>query len=493
MSERIAFLTRQSPSRFWPFTLLGVMLAAGAGYLVGTMGVAGSVLAVLLPVGMLLGVGVLLEPRFGLFLYVQFCFVIGFSRFAQVEIPVGTLVDALLALTLFSTLLNGKEMAWSRLRSPLFVALSLWFIYTVLELFNPEAPYRPAWLYHVRPFSLHWFMVAIIVLVTPIKRSDIRIMVNTWLFWSFLAALWAFKQKYVGLTTAEWAWLNNGNAKTHLLFGRLRCFSFYSDAAQFGAEMAAVTLVSVIRTFEEKTVRRKAFFALLALVYFWGYAVSGTRSALFVLVAGLAFYLLLKRDFLKLTIGAALATPLILLLMYTSIGSSNYEIQRMRSALTPMNDPSFLVRLENQKKLAEYLRDLPFGAGIGTSADTGARFSPHHFAAQIPPDSWYVEIWIETGVVGLTLYIAMLLFLIAVGVKQVWQLRDPWLEKTMLCLLAEFFGIAVMAYSNPVIGQFPTNGILFISTVLFTTCYRWDTRREAEPAVHYHAYRNLSI
>ena len=62
--------------------------------------------------------------------------------------------------------------------------------------------------------------------------------------------------------------------------------------------------------------------------------------------------------------------------MYTSVGSSNYQVQRMRSALTPMNDPSFILRLQNQEKLKTYLSDLPFGAGIGTSTDMGARFSP---------------------------------------------------------------------------------------------------------------------
>ena len=169
-----------------------------------------------------------------------------------------------------------------------------------------------------------------------------------------------------------------------------------------------------------------------------------------------------------------MAAPLLFVLKYTNAGSGNYQIQRMRTALNPLEDPSFLLRLKNQQKLANYLKDLPFGAGIGTSLDTGQRFSPNHWAAQISPDSWYVELWIETGLVGMIMYITMLIALISIGVYRVWHLKDPWLTSTMRGLVAVFVGIAVMGYSNPVLGQFPTSSMLFINALLITTCNRWD-------------------
>ncbi|MVM34793.1 O-antigen ligase domain-containing protein [Spirosoma sp. HMF4905] len=483
MAQSAFSLTRPNSGQFWMYSLLGALYSVGMGYLVSRMGPLGAGVAILLPIGLVIMIVLMMEPRFGLFLYLHLSFIVGLTRFFPVEFPVGLLIDGVLALTLVSTLVNGSRMEWRGMRSPAFALVTIWFVYTLIELLNPEAPYRPAWFFHVRPFSMHWFFAACIVLVTPITRNDIRIMVNSWLGWSFLAALWAFKQQYIGLTTNETIWLNSGNnAVTHLLFGQLRSFSFYSDAAQFGGEMAGVTVVAVIRVFEEKKLLHKLFFLALALVYFWGYAVSGTRSALFVMLAGFPFYLLLKRDFLKLAIGVVMAVPLVLLLLYTSVGSSNYQVQRMRSALTPMNDPSFILRLQNQQKLKGYLSHYPFGAGIGTSTDMGARFSPWHWAAQTPPDSWYVELWIETGQVGLTLYILMILGLVGLGVWRVWQLKDPWLIKIMYAFLAEFVGMAVMAYSNPVLGQFPTDTIIFISTMLIVTCYRWDIRPVNQPS-----------
>jgi len=481
MASSTFTLNNASSSQFWIYSLFGGLYTLGAGYLISAMGAPAALLTILAPIVLLTVVIILREPRLGLYLYLQLSFLVGFTRFVQIDIPVGLVIDGVLSLTLFSLFLNGQRMEWHRLKSIPFALVVIWFAYTLIELLNPEAPYRPAWFFHVRPFSLHWIQVAFIVLVTPITRQDVRLFVNTWLAWSFAAAFWAFKQQYLGLSPAEVVWLNSGfNARTHMLFGQLRCFSFYSDAAQFGAEMGGATLVALIRVFEEKRLFYKLLNVVLTLVFFWGYAVSGTRSALFVLLAGFPFYLLLKRDFLKLIIGLILAIPLVLLLMYTSIGSSNYQIQRMRSALTPMNDPSFILRMQNQEKLRTYLKDLPFGAGIGTSTDMGARFSPWHWAAQIPPDSWYVELWIETGRVGVQLYILMLMGLAGVGIYRVWQLKDPWLIKVMFGFLAEFVGIAIMGYSNPVLGQFPTNSVVFISTILIATCNRWD--KEPTPA-----------
>jgi len=77
--------------------------------------------------------------------------------------------------------------------------------------------------------------------------------------------------------------------------------------------------------------------------------------------------------------------------------------------------------------------------------------------------------------VGVTLYILLLIGVVGIGIYRVWQLKDPWLIKIMYAFLAEFVGIACMGYSNPVLGQFPTNTVVLISTILVATCYRWDS------------------
>lgn len=459
----------------WVLGVLGVLLALGAGWLIGNFGAIGGAITVVGPVAIIVLIGVLVEPKVGLFVFITLGFLLGFTRFIPTEAPLGLGLDGVLWMTFLSVLLNGKRMAWKRLNSPIFYLLLTWFFYTVLEYFNPEVPNHEAWFYKVRSFSLNWLLITIIVLVLPISRRDIRWFMGIWIFWSLMGALWAFKQQYIGLADAEAYWLFAlGNAKTHVLWGQLRSFSFYSDASQFGGEMAGMTLICLILLMSAKTGLQRLFFFIMALVMFWGFAVSGTRSALFVILGGFPAYLVLRRNSAILLQGAAVAVPLMAILLFTHIGDSVYQIYRIRTALRPSEDASFMVRMENQATLRNYMKDLPFGAGLGTSGGMGARFSPNHGAAQIPPDSWYVELWIETGIVGMVLYVLMLVAIIGIGTLKVWQLKDPWLTTLLLAMLAEFIGICVMSYSNPTLGQFPTSTMLAINAVLFTTCHRWD-------------------
>lgn len=475
MPDQTTTFTQRLTGNQWLYGALSIATALIVGWLIGTLGIPGAFVIVALPVALLMVAGVLLEPKAGLLIYINLSFVIGFTRFIEGETPLGLSLDAVLFLTMLGVLLNGKRMNWKRLNSPIFYLLAFWLFYTILEYFNPEVPNPTAWFYKFRSVSLNWFFLVIIVLVTDITRNDIRWLVRLWLFWSCLAALWAFKQHYIGLADAEARWLAQGAAKTHMLWGQLRCFSFYSDASQFGAEMAGLTLICLIFFFEKKGPLLRATLLLLVVVFFWGYALSGTRSALFVLLGGYGAYLILRRNFALIVRGALVATPILAILLFTHIGDSNYQIFRMRTALRPTEDASFMVRLDNQKLIKNYMADLPFGAGLGTSGAMGARFSPDHGAAQIPPDSWYVELWIETGVVGVVIYLLILATLIGLGTYRVWHLKDPWLMTVMIALLAEFIGICVMSYSNATLGQFPTSTILGITSVLFTTCNRWDT------------------
>ncbi|MDF7821633.1 O-antigen ligase family protein [Runella sp. MFBS21] len=475
MLDLLSSIPYSPQGKRWLYGLIGLGSAAFGGILIAKLGMTGVVFSALIPIGLIVVGAIFRNPKLGLLTYIQLSYLVNaLARFLPFSLPYGLIIDGVLGLTLLSLVVNAKSLKWERIQHPTFYLVLMWFVYNVLEIANPESPYRAAWFYHARQFSIHWIMVCCIILVLDITRKDIVNLLKTWMIWSIFAALWAFKQQYISLTNAEIEWLNAGGAKTHILFGHLRSFSFYTDASQFGAEMAGLTLVCLIFMFEEKTWKAKIPYLILAFFYFWGFAVSGTRSALFIMLAGYPFYLFIKRDFNKILLGMCVAIPMMIILLFTNIGNTNYQIYRIRTALRPMEDPSFLLRLENQQKLSNYLRHLPFGAGIGSAGDTGARFSPHHFASQTPPDSWFVQVWIETGVVGLYVYIGMLLGIIAVGVHRIWNLQDPWLIKIMCALLAEFVGVVVMGYSNPVMGQFPTSSFIFITSILFTSSERWD-------------------
>lgn len=138
----------------------------------------------------------------------------------------------------------------------------------------------------------------------------------------------------------------------------------------------------------------------------------------------------------------------------------------MRSALDP-NDASLNVRKENQKKFKSYLQNRPFGGGIGTSGSWGQRFSPGTFLAETPNDSWYVKIWAEMGVVGLSLHLSILLYIALMALLKIWKVKDEGLKQKLLALFAGYIGIILASYGNPILGQMPTGIVIYMSWAYF--------------------------
>lgn len=98
----------------------------------------------------------------------------------------------------------------------------------------------------------------------------------------------------------------------------------------------------------------------------------------------------------------------------TDIGQGNQQIRRMRSAFNT-EDASFQVRMVNQAKMRTYMSDKPFGVGLGLGGGKAKRFAPDAYMSQIPTDSWFVMIWVETGIIGLLLHLTILIFTIIYG------------------------------------------------------------------------------
>jgi O-antigen ligase len=434
-----------------------------------------------LPIGLGMIYLVIRKASLGLWLSLQMAFAaIGLTRF--VPGPLGLSVDVLLALTVLGIFFNLRDHLPIRLRNPIMVIILAWFFFTIFQLFNPEARSMTAWFYAVRGVSFYLLATVPLAMILFRQRTDLRLFLMLWLGWSVVAAFYGMKQLYIGLNAAENAWLAAGNASTHILHGKLRVFSFYSDAGQFGAAMAHAFLVAGILTLGATKLKHRLLLGLVSLVCLWGMMISGTRGALFVPASGFFLYFLLSKNFKILTLGIVMAGSCFFVLKYTYIGQGNYQIQRMRSALDP-DDPSLQVRLENQRKMSVYLADRPLGGGIGSSGYWGLRFSPNTFLAQTPSDSWYVKIWAETGIVGLSLHIMMLLGILAICIRRVWQVREAWLRQIGLALVSGMFGIMLASYGNQVLGQNPTGMLIYLSIAFSYMLPTWDSEKDRHESV----------
>lgn len=446
---------------FYVFLLL---LVGISGYFLASTGITGAVILMLLPLIFSFLVWVIQTPRTGLYAYLVMAFMVGgISKYIG-GIPLGLSLDVLLVLTFIALVLKNfyQGTDWRPLNNPLFWAIFAWFIFIFLELFNPETHSTKAWFYAMRSVAFYPFITVLLALLLLNKKKHLRMYLNIWAFFSIFSAIKAMQQKFIGVDPFEQLWLDEGAHVTHILFGKLRAFGWYSDAGTFGAAMGLALIVFGAVAIDTPKRNMKILYFTASFTALIGLLLSGTRGALVVPIAGTLVYLLLKKN-IKLLIAGILAIILAFaFLKYTTIGNSIYEINRMRTALDP-NNKSLQVRLENQEKIAHYLKSRPFGAGVGASGNWGLRFSPNTYLAQIPTDSWYVKIWADTGIVGLSIHILMLVFFLIAGSRIIFiYVKNRELNGILAGFMGGYFGIMVASYGNQIFGQLPINQTIFI-------------------------------
>ena len=390
---------------------------------------------------------------------------IGLTRYIR-GVPLGLSVDGILVITYIALFFNqfNKPYKWNQSVRDLTYLMTIWYAYALLEFFNPQALSRAAWFYAMRGFSLYPLLIIPLALMIFNRLRHLSMFLYIWGVFTVLGTLKGLQQYYVGPDSAEQFWLDSGGAVTHIIFGELRVFSFFSDAGQFGAAQGAAGIVGALVAASVSGRRKRMFFMAMSFFGFWGMFLSGTRGAMIVPMLGGVVYIVLKKNFKVIAIGGVLLALTYVFFAYTYIGESNPQIRRMRTAFRPTEDASYLVRLENRRILHAYLADKPFGGGIGSAGDWGHRFSPQGFLANVATDSWYVQIWAEQGIVGLTLHLFILSYIFLKGVYLLWfKVTNKELDGVLGALLAGFAGIIGASYGNGVMGQMPTGVLMYLS------------------------------
>ena len=455
-------------------TLIGITTIVSA-YLIAKGGIIFGLLLTLLPVMLIVLNRIFNAPYFSfLIVFVANFFMLGLNRY--IPGPLGLTIDGLLILTYLSLFFKSFDQSvnWSLAKSELTLLAGIWFGYTLFQLVNPEAVSRVAWFYAMRGVALYMILTIPLTFIIMNREKDLSLILILWGTFSLLGTLKGMMQQFIGVDPFEQQWLNEGGAVTHLLFGKLRIFSFYTDAGQFGASQGQAGVVFGILALHVKNIRFRIFYTIVAIAGIYGMMLSGTRGAIAVPIMGFVLYFILIKNIKMMILGAFLGISVFVFFKYTYIAQGNYQVRRMRSAFDP-NDPSLQVRLENQRKLKSYLATRPFGGGLGSAGNWGKRFSPNTFLANTATDSWYVAIWAEQGIVGLILHLFILFYvLIKSAFVLMFKIRNDWLKFRMIALICGFFGIMVASYGNGVLGQMPTGIIIYMSMAFLFMAEKFD-------------------
>ncbi len=390
-------------------------------------------------------------------------FVMGINRY--ISFSPGIFMDVIIAFCFSALIIKStyEKMEWKRILNPLTLTTTLWLLFCILELLNPKDVALDDWATKVRGLAIYPVLIVILVPVLLTRYKHLKGILIIWATLTLLAAFKGYWQKNHGFDATELEWLYvGGGARTHLISSGIRYFSFFTDAGNYGSCMGFSMVVLSISALYIKNNWLKFYFLIAALAGGYGMIISGTRGALAVPFIGYAIFALLSKNWKIALSSIILLITTFCFLNFTDIADENSLIRRMRSAFDK-NDPSLNVRLENQKKLKEYLNDLPIGAGIGFSVTSKNDNNSDYELSQIPSDSWFVRVWIQTGIVGLTIYILLLFLAIIIGGYIIlFKIKNKELGGILAAMLAGIFGMIASAYGNEILGQFPNCFLFYI-------------------------------
>ena len=457
-------------------------LAICSALLIATKGLIAGIGIIVFPLGMLYVINLFLNPRIGIITIIGFSFfVTGISRYLPGTW--GLMIDGLLFMMYLALFFKEFRIRipWSNAKSQLTLLVSVWFGYAFLQAVNPEAVSIEAWFYAMRGIALYQWLIIPLCFILFNKQKDLMLFFKIWGVISLLGTFKGMVQMIFGVDPFEQAWLDGGGAVTHILFGKLRIFSFYSDAGQFGASQGHTGVVfGVLALFIKNNFKLRAFFGFVAIMGIWGMLISGTRGAIAVPAMGGIMFIIVRKHLPSIILGALAGISVFVFFAYTTIGNNNDQIRRMRTAFDP-NDASLQVRLENQRKLSGYLASRPFGGGIGSTGNWGQRFTPHTFLANTATDSWFVAIWADMGIIGLYLHLFILFFVLITGIYNcMYKIRDDWIKGQITALVCGMAGIMMASYGNGVFGQFPTGILMYVGMVFIFWAPRWDKKIQEE-------------
>jgi len=467
-------------------------------FVVSILVLAGLSAMILSRMGLALGFGLILipfvfgyftllfsKPVVGLYTAVILSFLLlGLGRYIG-GIQFGLAMDGILLLTYIAVIFSNfyTKTDWTPAKKDVTLLAAIWVGYSLLQAVNPEIRSMEAYFGGLRGSLYMLFIIPLtLLLMNTHRRLDIFLYI--WGGFSILVSLKGIMQLMFGVDQWEAIWLESGAKITHVIFGKLRIFSFLCDAGQFGANQAYSAVVAMIISFVEKDVRKKFFYITVAVLGLYGMLISGTRGAISIPLAGFLLYFVLKKNKAVMIGGFFMLALVFVFFKFTMIGQDNQQIRRMRTAFDP-NDASFQVRLENQKKLKVYLASRPFGGGLGHAGVKAQRYLPHAFLSNVATDSWYVLIWAEQGVMGLLLHLFILFYiLIKSSYNIMFRIRDPIVKMKMAALTSGMAGVMVASYGNAVLGTFPTGILLFTSMAIMLNYKVYENNEvEVNPAL----------
>lgn len=439
-------------------------------------------LAILLVAGIFavpVAVGCFLNLNFGIYIMLVAGFMLGLVA-KYTDAPIGTALDGLLVLMLVGMLTRLiKEKDFSFAKSPISVFIFAWIYYNLLQVINPCAESRLAWIYTVRTVAL---LLALYFIACYAFNSYKKI-VNTLkviLALGFISALYSLKQEWIGFSNAETTWLHADELRFMLIFqwNRMRVFSFFSDPTTFGILMGYMSILCLVLATGPFNLWRKVALGVAAMAMILGMAYAGSRTPFVMLPAGVLLYLVLtfnKKAILVAGLFFLVGTGFVMK------STSNAVVFRIQSAFKGDSTDTIEVRMKNQAKIQPFIHAHPVGAGLGSTGYWAKRFTPNSWLASFAHDSLYVRLAVESGWVGLIIYMGLLFTAMRTSIRYYFRVKNPTIKNLYLGFTITVFLLALASYPQEAITLLPTSVVFYIILAMIARLKDFDPNFANEP------------
>lgn len=377
---------------------------------------------------------------------------------------------SMMIILLFTTiclvqLSNDERTDWKLGQNLMTYLFAVWLFFYVLEILNPNNVLA-AWNINLTPYALIPLICAFVVPLVIRTKKDIELLLFIWSVFVIIFTLKGYWQKNHGFSSKDLYFLYVlGGWRTHIIWSGIRYFSCFSDAANFGVHAAMSAVVFAISSFFVDSKWKRIYFLCIAVAALYGMGISGTRAAMGVLMGGMLMITIIAKNWKALLAGIAVSISVFVFFYFTNIGNGNQYIYKMRSSFHPTEDASYLVRVENRQRMKDLMARKPIGYGIGLSK--AGNFESKE-QMPYPPDSWLISVWVETGIVGLILYLSIhgILFAWCSWILM-FKIRDKKLRGLCAAWLCTDAGFFIAAYVNDVM-QYPNQLPIYIG---FALCF----------------------
>ncbi|GAA4443704.1 hypothetical protein GCM10023091_32710 [Ravibacter arvi] len=458
-----------------PGAVFLALLTGLLGWLTVDNGVVAGLLVIAACVAIPVVYAIVAYPRFGIALLLGVVYLLFYIMRLGINFPLGTLIDGMLALLVLGFFISQKKRPdWAIYRNPVSVVILVWLLYNLLQVANPWAESRMAWLYTVRTTGTI-VLIYFIFLYQVDSFRYLRFLIGYWLALATVGALYAYRQEYFGFAGTEFENMVADPLMASLLFidGHWRKYSVFSDPVAFSYNMVIAFFVCLSLLTARGAFSRKVIIGGVGLLCVSSMFFAGTRGAYVLIPAGLVLFTLLR--FQKKLIPFAVAAGFLLGVMIF-IPTSNPTLYRFQTAFKPSIDASYSVRAANQKRIQPYLQSHPFGGGLGATGAWGVRFAPHSYLAGFPPDSGFMRTAAELGWVGLMLQCLMIFLILKTGIDNYYKIRNDKLKTCCLAMTLVVFVLCVGNFPQEAFVQFPANILFYLAAAIIQVTYRLDTR-----------------